>query len=63
MLDSRSKRRQEERLFRGKPENRRPGQECASQMELDDTIAGRALGYTRDGQVYVGQELKREYRY
>ena len=63
MLDSRSKRRQDERLFQGKTENRRNVKEHASQVEQDDTIAGRTLGYTRDGQVYVGQELKREYKY
>lgn len=63
MPDSRSKRRQDERLFQGRPENRRNVQEHASQVELDDTIAGRTLGYTRDGQVYVGQEMKREYKY
>ena len=63
MLDSRSKRRQDERLFQGKPENRRNVKEHASQVELDDTIAGRTLCYTRDGLVYVGQELKREYKY
>ena len=63
MLDSKSKRRQDERMFQGRPENRHPAQEHASQMEMDDTIAGRTLGYTRDGRVYVGQELKREYTY
>ncbi|MDE6905759.1 MAG: hypothetical protein K2P76_12660 [Lachnospiraceae bacterium] len=63
MLDSKSKRRQDERLFQGKQGNKRHVLEHTSQMELDDTIAGRTLGYTRDARVYVGQELKREYKY
>ena len=62
MLDSKSKRRQDEKFAR-ESENRRHGKENTKQMELDSTVAGRTLGYTRDGRVYVGQELKREYTY
>ncbi|MCM1256575.1 MAG: hypothetical protein NC307_01830 [Roseburia sp.] len=62
MLDSKSKHRQEERLTK-QPENKRKAEENVEQMELDNTIAGRTLGYTRNGQVYVGQVLKREYTY
>lgn len=62
MLDSKSKRRQDERFAR-ETENKRRDKEKVEQMELDNTIAGRTLGYTRNGQVYVGQELKREYTY
>lgn len=62
MPDSKSKRRRDERFVK-ETESKRQGKESVEQMELDNTVAGRALGYTRNGQVYVGQVLKREYTY
>ena len=61
MLDSKSKRRQDERFAR-EPENRRHGKENTKQMELDSTVAGRTLkggGCTEvcaTPRVFVGQE-------
>ena len=61
MSDSTSKRRQEERKSGEQKSFEQLLAAEAKRQEKAYSMAGKTIGYTRNGQVYIGEALQRSY--
>lgn len=62
LLDSKSKRRQQEQKSGGQGMFERLLADESERLREERSLEGKMIGYAKNGQVFIGQTLQREYR-